>query len=61
MPKESIPIQLKGGYRLPKPDYCPDDIYSIIEQCWHKDPNERYTFKKLCELLEDINISKNDV
>src|SRR5690348_12688764 len=40
------------GYRLPKPDVVPDDIYQILMMnCWDKDPNKRPTFS---QLLKDV-------
>ena len=42
------------GYRLPKPDECPDDIYNLIKECWSKDPDSRPTFPQIVEKLTHI-------
>ena len=34
----AILAMLKGGYRMPKPDDCPDDIYHIMKACWEYYP-----------------------
>ena len=33
------------GYRLYKPDDCPDDVYEIMLKCWEKNPKDRPTFE----------------
>ena len=38
---------LKGGHRLPQPQYCPRAIYEILLSCWEADPNGRPTFASL--------------
>ncbi|XP_070547552.1 fibroblast growth factor receptor-like [Ptychodera flava] len=43
---------LKEGYRLPKPEKCSDDVYSIMEMCWHQDPSHRPTFDDLVQYFE---------
>ncbi|EGD72208.1 TK protein kinase [Salpingoeca rosetta] len=44
---------LNEGKRLKSPAKCPDHIYSIMTQCWHKDvegrPNFAELYKELCE------------
>ena len=38
--------QVTAGYRLPKPN-CPDEVYTIMLECWEYDPNKRPTFAEL--------------
>lgn len=45
---------LKSGYRLAKPNYCPESVYAILFQCWSVNPKERPTFGQLCHQLEAI-------
>jgi serine/threonine protein kinase len=42
---------LKQGYRLTKPEYCPQSIYSILSNCWSRNPRSRPEFSELCEQL----------
>lgn len=42
---------LKSGYRMAQPDYCPDNIYELMKQCWLEDPNERIEFSEISKQL----------
>ncbi|KAK6302289.1 hypothetical protein J4Q44_G00266440 [Coregonus suidteri] len=41
----------KEGERLPKPEDCPQDIYSVMLQCWAQKADHRPTFVALREFL----------
>ncbi|XP_061117911.1 tyrosine-protein kinase JAK2-like [Conger conger] len=43
---------LKAGSRLPQPEDCPAQIYSIMSECWNKDPCPRPTFRMLAGSLD---------
>uniref|UniRef100_A0A8V0Y8U7 Tyrosine-protein kinase n=1 Tax=Gallus gallus TaxID=9031 RepID=A0A8V0Y8U7_CHICK len=45
---------LEQGYRMPCPDMCPAELYSIILRCWRNKPEERPTFEYLQSVLEDF-------
>ncbi|XP_053376681.1 hepatocyte growth factor receptor-like [Mercenaria mercenaria] len=49
---------LKAGRRLYKPDFCPDEMYRIMQQCWNWNPDERPLFGdltiKIPELLRNL-------
>ncbi|XP_036006842.1 tyrosine-protein kinase Lck [Fundulus heteroclitus] len=45
---------LERGYRMPKPENCPDELYDIMQECWRERPEERPTFDYLKHLLEDF-------
>ena len=40
-----------SGYRLPKPDICPPQIFALICQCWSENPKERPPMKIVHERL----------
>ena len=44
---------LNEGKRMAAPASCPDHIYSLMRQCWHKDvegrPNFSELYQDLCE------------
>ncbi|XP_047467866.1 tyrosine-protein kinase Lck [Mugil cephalus] len=44
---------LERGYRMPKPENCPDGLYDIMCKCWKENPEERPTFEYLRSVLED--------
>ncbi|XP_036384156.1 tyrosine-protein kinase JAK2-like isoform X2 [Megalops cyprinoides] len=43
---------LKRGSRLPQPEGCPAEIYSIMNECWNNEPYVRPSFKKLAHSLD---------
>ena len=43
--------------RLCQPDACPDDLYSILLQCWARVPTDRPTFEALKDFLVERTIS----
>uniref|UniRef100_A0A8D2AWB0 Tyrosine-protein kinase n=1 Tax=Sciurus vulgaris TaxID=55149 RepID=A0A8D2AWB0_SCIVU len=46
---------LERGYRMPRPDTCPPELYrGVITQCWRSRPEERPTFEFLQSVLEDF-------
>ncbi|XP_054755673.2 fibroblast growth factor receptor 2-like [Lytechinus pictus] len=54
MDGREIITKLQEGYRMPKPDQCPDDIYDIMRACWHASPSERPTFTAIFKRLDDM-------
>uniref|UniRef100_A0A8C9GDW2 Hepatocyte growth factor receptor n=1 Tax=Piliocolobus tephrosceles TaxID=591936 RepID=A0A8C9GDW2_9PRIM len=45
---------LAQGRRLPQPEYCPDSLYQVMQQCWEADPAARPTFGVLVGKVEQI-------
>ncbi|KAF5301641.1 hypothetical protein FQA39_LY10688 [Lamprigera yunnana] len=46
--------QVDHGYRMPCPPGCPNALYDIMLECWHRDPMKRPTFETLQWKLEDF-------
>uniref|UniRef100_A0A8D1WPG2 Tyrosine-protein kinase n=1 Tax=Sus scrofa TaxID=9823 RepID=A0A8D1WPG2_PIG len=47
---------LERGYRMPRPDSCPPELYNgVIAECWRSRPEERPTFEFLQSVLEDFH------
>uniref|UniRef100_A0A8D2IP81 Tyrosine-protein kinase n=1 Tax=Varanus komodoensis TaxID=61221 RepID=A0A8D2IP81_VARKO len=46
--------QITRGYRLPRPNSCSPEIYSIMLECWKGHPEDRPTFLSLKETLFSI-------
>ena len=38
--------------RLERPTHCPQELYSVMLQCWKHEPHLRPTFFQLCSILE---------
>ncbi|XP_054162071.1 hepatocyte growth factor receptor-like [Oppia nitens] len=49
----SVLSYVKRGGRLPRPYYCPDQLYTLLLTCWSPSPQHRPTFT---ELVDDINL-----
>ncbi|KAM3625061.1 uncharacterized protein V6R79_006407 [Siganus canaliculatus] len=48
--------EVEKGYRMPAPQFCPADISSIMNSCWHYDPQHRPSFRKIrVELIAIYN------
>ncbi|GAB1604720.1 proto-oncogene tyrosine-protein kinase receptor Ret-like [Argonauta hians] len=45
---------LKTGYRMDKPDNCPDEMYAIMQKCWKTEPEERPSFHDLANIFDKI-------
>ena len=41
------------------PDSCPGRIQNILKQCWQYEPENRYTFEDIVEILENVDETTN--
>ena len=46
---------IEVGWRMPKPDKCPQSLYEIILKTWDAVPDKRPTFDALQSLLADFD------
>ncbi|XP_069129754.1 tyrosine-protein kinase Btk-like isoform X2 [Argopecten irradians] len=44
-----------AGKRLEKPAQCPEKIYKVMMQCWHKTPEKRPDFEELKQILIELD------
>ncbi|KAL6063803.1 vascular endothelial growth factor receptor 1 [Balamuthia mandrillaris] len=51
---EALLRHLKEGYRMPRPEECPEEVYKIMTDCWSLLPQFRPTFKDICLKLQAI-------
>ena len=42
------------GYRMEKPEDCPDEVYQIMLKCWEKNPKKRPTFEVLYNEIYEL-------
>jgi hypothetical protein len=52
MPYEGLDMSgirefLDSGMRLARPQYCPEELYTIMLSCWDEDPEKRPSFELL--------------
>ncbi|XP_065650012.1 fibroblast growth factor receptor 1-A [Hydra vulgaris] len=62
-PYPGIPVErlfdlLKSGFRMEKPQVCPQETYEIMVKCWYENPSHRPSFSDLVleceEFLEEL-------
>ncbi|XP_020795396.1 protein-tyrosine kinase 6b [Boleophthalmus pectinirostris] len=44
--------QVTSGYRMPRPNKCPEFLYAIMLECWNAEPESRPTFRSLKQRLD---------
>ena len=49
-----VTTKVVSGYRMPRPDNCPEQLYETMLHCWKQDPQERPSFDFLKVSLEDF-------
>ena len=46
--------QYNRGVRLPKPDDCPTQLYTIMQECWNDIPEARPNFFSVCRKIREL-------
>lgn len=46
--------RLETGYRMEKPQGCPNEVYELMRKCWQWSANDRPTFKSIHHDLEHM-------
>uniref|UniRef100_A0AAX7VPN4 Tyrosine-protein kinase n=1 Tax=Astatotilapia calliptera TaxID=8154 RepID=A0AAX7VPN4_ASTCA len=54
MTKGEVMSSIQRGYRMPRPDNCPTELYDIMMSCWKNRPEDRPTFDYLQSVLDDF-------
>lgn len=54
MTKGEVISSLQRGYRMPRPDNCPTELYDIMMSCWNHKPEDRPTFDYMQSVLDDF-------
>lgn len=49
-------LSIYNGAVPPRPERMPDGLWSLINACWHLDPDQRPTMKRIAEVLSKNNI-----
>ncbi|XP_063959608.1 ephrin type-B receptor 4b-like [Lytechinus pictus] len=60
VPSKKLIKDLQKGYRMPRPEHCSEDIYSIMLECWREENKLRPTFDQLRNRLETILIESGN-
>ena len=52
---DQVRREIESGYRMPKPDGCPGELYDIMLQCWSSELTERPSFQCLYQRLTQLH------
>ena len=47
--------KIQNGYRIPKPNGCPDNVYGVMTDCWRENPLTRPTFETVHLRMQRIS------
>ena len=61
IPTNQLFEELRRGYRMPKPEYCPSEIYDVMGWCWNESPELRPTFERLVQHFAQLILKKSEV
>ncbi|XP_056600281.1 tyrosine-protein kinase JAK1-like [Triplophysa dalaica] len=50
---------LEEGWRMPRPESCPDMVYCLMRRCWSQAPDERVDFKDLIKEFKCLLYEEN--
>lgn len=56
MDGQKLMSHLLEGKRLPKPSDCLDNVYHLMQKCWHQKPEFRPSFNQISAMLQEIFI-----
>ncbi|XP_031418675.1 tyrosine-protein kinase Lyn isoform X2 [Clupea harengus] len=54
MSNGEVMTSMQRGYRMPKPENCPAELYEIMMTCWKDKPDDRPTFDYMQSVLDDF-------
>ncbi|KAJ8029116.1 Myoblast growth factor receptor egl-15 [Holothuria leucospilota] len=60
MDGQDVINKLKEGYRMDKPEECPDDMYTLMLHCWQEKPSSRPTFTSIYNTLDTMLSASSD-
>lgn len=52
---EEVTEFIRRGRTLRRPDYCPMDVFKVMQECWNMEPNDRPTFDELHKMLNELH------
>jgi len=55
---EDVKQKKLNNEKLPQPQVCDRQLWVLMNNCWHKDPQQRPTFDEIKGRLLDMNISE---
>lgn len=52
--------QVKTGWRMDKPEGCPEAVFALIQNCWAQEPADRPNFEKISDKLKELRDAASD-
>ena len=49
---ENVPQEILNGLTLEIPDYCPENIKTVMMKCWRKHPDNRCSFEDIVSFIK---------
>ena len=43
-----------SGYRMTKPEKCPDEVYEIVQKCWKENSKERPNMEQIVAEMQEL-------
>ncbi|XP_063609212.1 tyrosine-protein kinase SRK3-like [Penaeus indicus] len=56
--KHDVMTSIQQGYRMSKPEFCPDEIYELMYKCWNISPSGRPTFSFIFNFLQNFDVQR---
>lgn len=50
----SVLEKINSGYRMPRPEGCPAEVYKLMRECWQQKPDDRPSFRQIKQHLESM-------
>jgi len=54
IPAKDLPEYLRTGHRMAQPQFCPNEIYAMMRECWSEDPLQRPSFTDIVMRLARV-------
>ena len=51
---EALLELIQGGYRMPRPEHCPWELYTVMTECWSYQPCRRPSWSCLVSRLRSL-------
>ncbi len=51
MTPDQLTSKILSGYRLPKTEKCPDDLYKMLLKCWNLDAKSRPSSTEVVDVV----------
>ena len=57
MSNSQVAARVKGGYQIPRPDSCPEQIFAVARECMSITPDKRPSFESLQPRMRQLTVT----